>query len=141
MAGPGPGRTPTMFRSPCWGPVLGNGSKWTSLIGDPGAEAIVSRRVTARLRSCGDPAGRCPTATCARGSDIALGASDRFAEEDDEDEESPPQPTPTSAEAARSAPASERAALRRLLALALDPRLGRDGRHCGLVMATGTIPD
>src|SRR4051812_26731422 len=137
MAGARPGSTPTMLRSPCWGPVAGKGSK-APLIPAPGAEPRVSRRVTARSRSCGEPAGRCPTATWARTRDIARLPSKRFAEVD---RSSSPQPAAVSSARARSAAPNSPRWLGGLLALALDPRLRGDRRHCRLVMATGTIPD
>src|SRR4051812_36084216 len=138
MAGARPGITPTMLRRPRCGPLLGTDSKCTSVTARPGSAASMSRSVTARFRSCSEPAGRWPTATWARTSDIARAPSKRFAEGASP---LPPHPaTAISAAATRTAEASD-VGLGRLLALALDAGLGRDRRHRGLVMATGTIPD
>src|SRR3954454_11002775 len=67
MAGRRPGSTPTMFRRPGW---FGTSSKRPS--GSSG------RSRSASARSCGEPAGRWPTATWRRTSAIARSALKRF---------------------------------------------------------------
>src|SRR5262245_27956798 len=120
-----------MFRSPCCGPLLGNGSKRP--------DGSSRRSSVANRRSCGEPAGRCPTATCRSRSDQAAGPSKRSG---DEVEPSLPPQEATASSASASIPAPTKGrVLRRLLALALDSRLRGDRRHGRLLMATGTIPD
>src|SRR5262245_38068619 len=105
-----------MFLRPCCGPVLGKGSRVPF--------GRIGRRRAASARSCGEPAGRCPTATCALTRAIARATSNRFGEEEDEESE-PPQPARASTPSkSRSAAAQSGAMpLRGLLALALDARL------------------
>src|SRR5262249_23244605 len=121
-----------MFRSPCCGPVLGKGSKVP-----PGS---IGRSCSASPRSCGEPAGRGPTASWRRIRAIARAESKRFPPSELE----PPHAARArvaSSSSAASAALRRYAGLRGLLALALDARLRGDARHRGLLMAAGTIPD
>src|SRR4029453_3149152 len=133
--------TPTMLRRPRWGARLGTGSK-CALTGAPGFAPSSSRSVTARLRSASDPAGRCPTATCACTRDIARPGSKRSGWSSAPPPPSPQAPSASEASSSAATPARRPAgALRRLLALAFEAGLDGDWRDRGLFMAAGTIPD
>src|SRR5215207_3620143 len=118
-----------MFRSPRCGPLLGTGSNVPA--------GRNPRSDSARLRSCGDPAGRWPTASCARTSVIARSTPKRSGVS----ESSPPPPQPATAAATSSAAIPRDAALSGLLAPTLDAGRRRDRWDGRLVMTAGTIPD